>query len=61
LLKFGTNNTKHMLLIRYGFPPENVTEIAKYIESINENNIIFKQEIEEAPSHIRHLVDWYRP
>jgi hypothetical protein len=50
-----------MLLIRYGFPPENVTEIAKYIESINENNIIFKQEIDEAPSHIRHLVDWYRP
>jgi hypothetical protein len=61
LLKFGTNDTKHMLLIRYGFPPENVTEIAKYIESINENNIIFKQEIDEAPSHIRHLVDWYRP
>lgn len=61
LLKFGTNDTKHMLLIRYGFPPENVTEIARYIESINENNIIFKQEIEEAPSRIRHLVDWYRP
>jgi len=61
LLKFGTNDTKHMLLIRYGFPPENVTEIARYIESINENNIIFKQEIEEAPSHIHHLVDWYRP
>lgn len=61
LLRFGTNNTEHMLLIRYGFPPENVIEIAKYVESINENNIIFKQEIEEAPSHIHYLVNWYRP
>lgn len=60
LLRFGTNNIEHMFLMRYGFPPENVVEIAQYIESINENNIIFKQEIEEAPSHIRYLVDWYR-
>lgn len=61
LLRFGTNNTDHMLLIRYGFPPENVTEITPYIQLINEENIIFKQEIEEAPDHIRYLVDWYLP
>ncbi len=61
LLQFGTNNTDHMLLMRYGFPPENVAEIAPYIQLINEENIIFKQEIAEAPNHIQYLVDWYRP
>lgn len=61
LLRFGTNNIENMFLIRYGFPPENVTEISPYIQSINEENILFKKEIEEAPPHIRHLVDWYQP
>jgi len=60
LLKFGTNETNQMLLIRYGFPPENVTEIAKYIESITEKNILFKTEIKEAPTHIKYLVEWYQ-
>ncbi|WP_263831686.1 DEAD/DEAH box helicase [Sulfurospirillum oryzae] len=61
LLRFGTNNTAHMLLMRYGIPPENVTEISPYIQSINEENIIFKKEVEQAPAYIRHLVDWYLP
>lgn len=61
LLQFGTNNTEHMFLIRYGFPPENVIELSPYVQSINEENIIFKNEIEDAPAHIRYLVDWYRP
>ena len=61
LLRFGTNNTDHMFLMRYGFPPENVVEIAPYIHSINENNIIFKEEVQNAPIHIQQLVDWYRP
>lgn len=60
LLRFGTNNTNLMLLMRYGFPPENVLEINHYIQFIDEKNIIFKKEIDEAPTHILNLVDWYR-
>jgi len=61
LLRFGTNNTDHIFLLRYGIPPENVTEISPYVQSINEESIIFKNELEDAPAHIRYLVDWYRP
>lgn len=61
LLRFGTNNTVHTLLMRYGFPPEEIAEIKLYIQSINEENIIFKNEIEHAPMHIKTLTEWYRP
>lgn len=61
LLKYGTNNPVHTLLIRYGFPPENIAEISDYIHSISEDDIIFKPEISEAPQYILELVEWYRP
>jgi hypothetical protein len=61
LLRYGTNNTLNTLLIRYGFPPEDITEISKYILLINEEEIIFKPEISDAPTYIRDMVDWYLP
>lgn len=61
LLRFGTNNTMHTLLIRYGFPPEDIAEISKYILFINEDTITFKPEISEAPNYIQEMVDWYLP
>lgn len=60
LLRFGTNNVVHTLLMRYGFPPEDVAEITPYIQSINEANIIFNKNIDDAPAYIRQLADWYR-
>lgn len=61
LLRFGTNNTVHTLLMRYGFPPEDVSEISKYILFINEDTITFKPEISDAPKYIQEMVDWYLP
>lgn len=61
LLRFGTNEKAHIFLMRYGIPPENVVEISPYIQSINEENILFKNEIKNAPAHIRYLIDWYLP
>lgn len=61
LLQYGTNNPVYTLLIRYGFPPENIAEISEYIHSISEYDIIFKPEISEAPQYILKLVGWYRP
>ena len=61
LLRFGTNNTVHTLLIRYGFPPEDIAEISKYILFINEDTITFKPDISEAPNYIKEMVDWYLP
>jgi hypothetical protein len=61
LLRFGTNNVVHMLLMRYGFTPESVAEITPYIQFINESEIIFKPEIASAPKYIKDMVDWYLP
>lgn len=61
LLRFGTNNSMHTLLMRYGFPSENVSELSSYIAAISEEDIVFKSSIDDAPLHIKELVEWYRP
>ena len=61
LLRFGTNNVVHMLLMRYGFTPESVAEITPYIRFINESEIRFLPEISTAPKHIQDMVAWYLP
>lgn len=60
LLRFGTNNVMHTLLMRYGFPPEDVAEITPFIQSINEANITFNKNIDNAPAYIKQLSEWYR-
>jgi len=61
LLRFGTNNVDHILLMRYGFPPEIVGEIIPYIQFVTEREIVFKPEVYSASERIRELVEWYLP
>jgi hypothetical protein len=61
LLRFGTNNVVHTLLMRYGFTPESVVEITRYIQFINESEIRFSSEISSAPKYIQDMVAWYLP
>ncbi|WP_426369115.1 hypothetical protein [Pseudocolwellia sp. HL-MZ7] len=61
LLKYGTNDSVHTLLIRYGFPPDEVSEISEYIEHISEESISFKSDIFKSSTHIQELVQWYLP
>ncbi len=61
LLRYGTNDSQNVLLMRYGFPPEDVPEIAQYVESISELNIEFVDGIEGAPQYIRNMIEWYLP
>jgi len=61
LLRYGTNDSRNVLLMRYGFPPEDVPAIAPYIESISELNIEFKDAVEDAPQYIKHMIEWYLP
>lgn len=61
LLRFGTNDVMHVLLMRYGFSPEIISEITRYIQFVNEEQISFKDEIYSAPQHVRKLVEWYLP
>ena len=61
LLQYGTSNARHILLMRYGFPPESLQELSEYVESISEENIVFVDAINSAPDHIRQLVEWHLP
>jgi hypothetical protein len=61
LLRFGTNNIDHILLMRYGFSPEIIADVLPYIRLVNENEIVFFDTIESAPERIRDSVEWYLP
>lgn len=61
LLRFGTNNVVHVLLMRYGFSPETISEITPYIKFVNEDQIIFSDNIYSAPQQVRNMVEWYLP
>jgi helicase len=61
LFRYNTNNRIHILLLRYGFPPEMISDIAQYIEAIDDDRIVFRNTIANAPSIIQRIVDWYLP
>lgn len=61
LFRYNTNNPKHILLLRYGFPPEMVKDIANYVDDVDEEKITFLPAIENAPPVILKMVDWYLP
>lgn len=61
LLRYGTNDVLHMLLMRYGFSAEIVSEITPYISFVSESEIVFSAEIEKAPQYIKDIVEWYLP
>lgn len=60
-IRYGTSNPIEILLIRYGFSPENVTELVTHVESITEEAVVFRtsaSEVEDAFD--RYLVEHYR-
>lgn len=61
LLRYGTNDSRHVLLIRYGFPPEDIPTIAPYIKSISESSIEFNDLVDNAPEYIKRMIEWYLP
>lgn len=61
LFRYGTNNSKHILLMRYGFPSEMVHEISDYVEKVDEKEIVFRNAIFSAPLTIREMTGWYLP
>lgn len=61
LLRYNTNNKKHILLLRYGFTQEIIKEIAEHVETIDEDRIVFLPTIQNTPEFVRKMVDWYLP
>src|SRR5690606_11427977 len=61
LFRYNTNNKIHIFLLRYGFSPEIIKEIASHVESIDEHKILFRSTITNAPDFIKNIVQWYLP
>lgn len=49
LTKYGTYNTKHIWMLRYGMSFEDIELLEDYIESIDERGIIVTQEFSNLP------------
>lgn len=57
LIKYGTYNTKHIWMLRYGMSFEDIELLEDYIESIDEQGIIVTQEFANLPQKIKSCID----
>lgn len=59
-MRYGTNDPIAILLIRYGFPPEEVVSLSSMVEYIDEERVIFTDEAFEIESPFsKYLIDHY--
>lgn len=61
-IRFGTVDQTAILLMRYGFSPENLDKIIPHVESISEEQIVFKSSISnvEIDAFDSNLIDHYQ-
>jgi hypothetical protein len=59
LLRFGTNDTMHVLMMRYGFLPDQIERVSPYVKRITEDAIEFN-DMRTAPENIKALIEWYQ-
>jgi hypothetical protein len=59
LLRYGTDNKKHILLMRYGFLPDDIESLMPHVESIDEKKIVFRDSVREVDSRLQGVVAWY--
>ncbi|MBB4727466.1 MULTISPECIES: DEAD/DEAH box helicase [Xanthomonas] len=59
LLRFGTNDQINVLLMRYGFLPDQIEELIPHLLRISEEEIVFKKSVSEISQKLRPVVDWY--
>ena len=57
LIKYGTYNTKHIWMLRYGMSFEDIELLEDYIESIDEQGIIVTHEFANLPQKIKGCID----
>lgn len=57
LVKYGTYNTKHIWMLRYGMSFEDIELLESYIESIDEQGIIVTHEFANLPQKIKGCID----
>ena len=57
LTKYGTYNTKHIWMLRYGMSFEDIELLEDYIESIDERGIIVTQEFSKKKKKVKGCID----
>ena len=57
LTKYGTYNTKHIWMLRYGMSFEDIELLEDYIESIDERGIIVTQEFSNQKKKVKGCID----
>ena len=50
-LKYGTNNSKEIMLLRYGFDFEDLDWLMSCVDSIDETEIVFNNELVNELEH----------
>ena len=57
LIKYGTYNTKHIWMLRYGMSFEDIELLEDYIEPIDEQGIIVTHVFENLPQKIKGCIN----
>ncbi|EDE7185589.1 DEAD/DEAH box helicase [Salmonella enterica subsp. enterica serovar Enteritidis] len=60
-LRYGTINSVHIMLMRYGIQSEDVPEIAPYVDFISEEHIELNPAIYSSNNKILQKINWYLP
>ncbi len=58
-IKYGTNDENEIWLIKYGFDFEDIEWLIPYIDTVDENEIVFKSSISELPDYKQKLIERY--
>lgn len=59
LLRYGTENARHIWMIRYGMEFEDIEKLDAHIKSIDENGIEFYDSINDVPEKDKEVVKRY--
>lgn len=59
LVKYGTTRQKEIWMLRYGFTFEDIEWLDEYILSINQEEIIFKENVNKLPKDKRQRIERY--
>lgn len=59
LLRFGTNDEKYIMLVRYGFTAEQIEQIYRYVKHVDVDSISFSADISEVDDSVLEAVSWY--
>ncbi len=56
-IKYGTDNERHIWMLRYGMSYEDIEVLGEHIEDIDETQIIFKPSINNVPEEDRAVIN----